>query len=125
MNRRSLDGMLAQIGGDLLPRGRQGVERRIPIQLLETLALTADIKATLGVPLREALSLAQQLTSISATNDPASGQANRTGHSGLPVGEFATFVVHREALRASLERRLESAIESVVRPRRGRPRARE
>lgn len=110
--------MLARLSQDVLPKGRQGVERRIPIQLLETLALATDLAGALGLQFREAFEVAESLT---GTATGAIGQ--RAAASRL--GEFTRLEVDREALRREIEQRLASAIESVVRPRRGRPRSRD
>jgi hypothetical protein len=130
MDKRSLDSMLARIGSELIPRGRQGLERRIPVNLLEVLALTADLVKGLGLPVREAFVLARSMTagaglpSATATTD-GSPESDHALEPIVAVGEFASLQVDRQALRGEIEQRLAAAIESVVRPRRGRPRRRE
>jgi hypothetical protein len=121
--------MLARIGPELIPRGRQGVERRIPVHLLEALALTADLAAGLGVPAREAFVLSRVLMG-DATPTPGMSDRDATPSatgSGVPVavGDYVALHVDRQALRREIEDRLTQAIESVVRPRRGRPKRRD
>lgn len=87
--------------------GRQGVERRIPVSLLPLLALTARLVSDLGVPVRRAFALSQEL---------ANGGSARVGH--------IEFRADLPALETLLDARLERAIESVVRRPRGRPRRR-
>lgn len=107
IDRRALDSLLARIGGDILPAGRQGVERRIPVATLGELLLTLDLISDLQLPARQALLLAR------------SGLSGRTS-----LGGFLRLAVDLDSLQDEVERRLGLAIESVVRPRRGRPRKR-
>jgi hypothetical protein len=60
IERKSLDSMLARLSNGVLPKGRQGVERRIPVHLLETLALATDLADGLGLQFREAFDVAHQ-----------------------------------------------------------------
>lgn len=134
IDRKALDGLLLRLGPTVIPRGRQGVERRIPVSLLEVLALSADISAGLGSPLTESFHVAQLLLEVSPIEavqadggrrmSPASGgpgaELTSAGHAA--VGEYLQVKVDAAALRREIASRLEVAIESVVRPRRGRPR---
>ncbi len=113
VERKSLDNLLNRIDPDALPKGRQGVERRIPIALLETLAITSDLMATLGSPARETFHVAR-LIAATPTADGARAQ----------LGPFISVSVDLPALRREINERLEQAIERVVRRPRGRPRAR-
>ena len=108
--------MLARIGESAVPKGRQGVDRRIPVQLLPVLALTLEMSNGLGIPTRDAFDRARSILDSSMTDDG--------GHRPpieLAIGEFSTLQVDVVALKGLVEARLEAAIESVVRPRRGRP----
>jgi hypothetical protein len=132
--------MLSRIGKGLLPPGRQGVERRIPVQLLEVLALTGNLSDRLGVPVREAFMLARALTgsarpsaepTVPEPGDAAQvrldGQINHLSADSatFEIGGYAALRLDRAALRREIELRVASAIETVVRPRRGRPRRRD
>lgn len=119
VSRRTLDALLARLGDAAIPKGRQGVDRRIPIALLETLALTLELSRGLGLAASEAFHRSRALLS---NNDSArAATAEEPPADEMPVGDFSTLVVDVGALRASMAVRLEAAIESVVRPRRGRP----
>jgi hypothetical protein len=117
------------------------------VQILERLALTHELVERLGVPAREALTIARSLldpasdsTGPTAPTAPtrasalgpgpvAESVANREQPDAdarftLPVGRYSRLVVDHSALKREIQQRLEFAIESVVRPRRGRPRSR-
>jgi hypothetical protein len=118
MDRKAFDNMLLRIGGAALPRGRQGVERRIPVALIEELMLTADLARSAGVPVREAYTIAQRLLGNAPDADPGDYVGS------MPLGEFVQLGADIHRLREELRERLEVAIESVVRRPRGRPRVR-
>jgi hypothetical protein len=105
IERKAFDNMLSRIEGPELPRGRQGLERRIPVSLLPQLLLSAELSARLGVSLKDSFQLARDLLD---GRDPG--------------GPFVSIRADVPRLRAEIDRQLESAIETVVRPRRGRPR---
>lgn len=105
IERKSLDNLILRLGDSVFPVGRQGIERRIPVTMLPELLLVADLSAELAIPARPALDLARRL--LAGDRD---------------LGEFVTATVDQAALELEIEQRLEPAIESVVRPRRGRPR---
>ena len=107
LERKALDNVLNRLAGDVIPRGRQGVERRIPVSLLEQLLLATEISTQFGAPIREALATAQRLT-----------------EGETAAGPFLELRADLTALRAELDRQMEVAIESVVRRPRGRPRKR-
>jgi hypothetical protein len=115
MDRKSFDSFLARLGADVLPPGRQGVERRVPVGSLELLALTREISEELRVPAREAIALAK------AALGGEVALATDLHESVATIGRFSSLQVDRAALKREIQERLESAIESVVRPRRGRP----
>jgi hypothetical protein len=123
IDRKSLDNLLSRIGAELLTTGRQGVERRIPVAALEDIALTAELAAHLNIPTREAFDLARRLLGRNAM-DRRSGPYHTAGDTfvgSVAVGPFIHLGIDLRALRAELHARLELAIESHVRPRRGRP----
>jgi hypothetical protein len=104
MERKTFDNLLARLGGEEFPRGRQGVERRVPVALLPQLLLCAELSAKLSVPLREAFSLARAL---------ADGQQ--------PGAPFIRLEADFDVLRDEIDQQLETAVETVVRRPRGRP----
>lgn len=107
LNRKALDNILNRIDSEALPKGRQGIERRIPITVLADLFLATELTRTLGTSAARAFELAQSLS----------------GQGGSQVGPFLSLIVDRPAIQAELDAQLEVAIESVVRKPRGRPRA--
>ena len=102
--RKTLDNLVAsgRIAG--LRVGRQGLERRIPVAVLPVLLLARELAAELSVPLSRAVIMAQQLLT---------GAAIR--------GRSWQLEVDAGSIVAEVDSRLESAIETEVRPRRGRP----
>lgn len=105
LGRKSFDNMIARLEAAELPKGRQGLERRIPVSLLPQLLLTAELVARGGLPFREAHLLSARLVS---------GEAS--------VGPFIRINAELTLIQREIDDQLESAIETVVRPRRGRPR---
>lgn len=105
IDRKSLDNLILRLGADFIQRGRQGVERRIPVTVLADLFLVLEFIEALQVPARRALELARQRGSL-----PDSGS------------DFLSLEVRRDRAIREIELRLSHAIETVVRPRRGRPR---
>jgi hypothetical protein len=131
IKRKALDNLLVRLGPEALPKGRQGVERRIPIPLLEHLALTTELSETLGVPIREAFILSRALTGKvpldQGSQDPAgalegSGTEPVARDGGATLGDYLRIDADLERLRQDLDARLALAIEAVVRRPRGRPR---
>lgn len=119
ISRRRLDSILNRLGEAAIAKGRQGVDRRIPVQLLETLMLAVELERGLELPVVEAFERARQLLASS----PDATASEPRGLRRLPVGEHSALLVDVDALRARVEEHLGTAIESVVKPRRGRPRA--
>lgn len=105
IERKALDNLILRLGNGFLSGGRQGVERRIPVTVLADLFLVLELTEALQVPARRALELAQQRGA-----QPDSGS------------DFLSLEVRRDRAVREIELRLSHAIESVVRPRRGRPR---
>jgi hypothetical protein len=122
MDRKSFDNFLLRIGSEAIPAGRQGVERRIALGLLEELLLAKELNGTLGVPAREAFTVARRLLGRTADGSEMSGDGEFVG--SLRVGTFVQLGADLSSLRSELQHRYESAVETVVRPQRGRPRKR-
>ena len=122
MDRKAFDNFLLRIGSEAVPAGRQGVERRIALGLLEELLLAKELNGTLGVPAREAFTVARRLLGRTADGSEMSGDGEFVG--SLRVGTFVQLGADLSSLRSELQHRYESAVETVVRPQRGRPRRR-
>ena len=105
MRRKALDNLLGRIDLPAVTPGRQGVERRIPVALLPELFLTAELVGELSISVRSAFALARRL-----------------GQGMAPIGPFLQVMVDTAAIQREIDRRLEVAIETVVRRPRGRPR---
>lgn len=118
VDRKAFDNMLLRIGPDALPRGRQGVERRIPVPLIEDLLLARDLSAALSIPVKEAFGVARRLLGRTPDGDLRL-RAQFVG--SLHVGDFIQLGADLGKLREELQGRIETAVESVVRPVRGRP----
>jgi hypothetical protein len=122
MDRKSFDNFLLRIGSEAIPAGRQGVERRIALGLLEELFLAKELNATLGVPAREAFTVVRQLLGRTADGTEMSMGGEFVG--SVRIGSYVQLGADLSSLRSELRRRYESAVETVVRPQRGRPRKR-
>lgn len=114
LSRKRFDNLLARLGGELVPRGRQGVERHIPVHTLEVLALCGLLTDSLGVPARDAYELSRKLLRHDNLDHDVLGS--------VALHEFVQLGVDRRAFLTDLHERLAVAIETSVRPRRGRPR---
>lgn len=119
LEQKAFDNLLLRIGPDALAPGRQGVERRIPVALIEDLLLTRELSAGLGVPTKESFQLARRLLGRSLVSGRPDLQADFVG--SLHVGAFIQLATDVSALRRQVQLRLEAAVETVVRRRRGRP----
>lgn len=119
VDQKTFDNLMLRIDAPNVPRGRQGVERRIPVGLIEDLMLTRDLSVSLGIPTRDAFAVAQRLLGRS---DGVSGLNPETEFVGsLHVGAFIQLGADLSALRRQVQERLEAAVEIVVRRPRGRP----
>jgi hypothetical protein len=85
---------------------RQGISRRLSIEGLLVLALTAFLTQELGVPVPKAIEIAKELAS--------NGGRYQSPRGFTVLLDLATF-------RAGLLQRLESAVEIAPAPPRGRP----
>lgn len=121
LDQKTFDNLLLRLGDAAIPPGRQGVERRIPVALLEDLALTRDLNVALGIPTKTAFAVARRLLGR-GNRLPEDGETPTTDFVGsLQAGAFVQLGVDIRALREHVQARLESAIEVVVRRPRGRP----
>ena len=120
VSRKSLDNLLGRIGSIGVGPGKQGVERRISVALLEELALTVELSRRAGIPAREAFALARALLGR-ARADLSHPSLSPDFIGSVALGPFVQLGADVRALREDLQTKLEAAIESVVRRRRGRP----
>jgi len=102
-----IDNLLSQHEVVEVPRARRGVARKISHTALVHLALTRELHASLGLGVREALQLSQELLA-------------NTKEAGVPTGHLR-ISVDRETLERTLDARLREVLESAPSPRRGRP----
>ena len=86
---------------------KRGVARRIPHAALTHLALARELHETLGLSVRDALSLAEQLL--------------LAADGSVPCGGHLRVSCDRPALERELAGRLHEALEFAPAPRRGRP----
>jgi hypothetical protein len=105
LERKAFDNMIGRLEASELPRGRQGVARRIPVSLLPRLFLAAELTDRLVIPFRDAFRLAGSL---------ADGDQ--------PAAPFIRIEADFDLLTTEVNHQLERAIEAVVRRPRGRPR---
>lgn len=105
VDKKLFGNMIGRLDASELPRGRQGLERRIPVSMLPRLLLAAEISDRLALPFRAAYHLTAAI---------ARGEQ--------PAAPFLFLKADFDLLGAEVDRRVESAIETVVRRARGRPR---
>lgn len=119
VDQKTFDNLMLRIGPEAVPRGRQGVERRIPVALIEDLMLTRDLSVSLGIPTRDAFAVAQRLLGRNGTAARLNPETEFVG--SLHVGAFIQLGADLAELRRQIHDRLEAAVEIVVRRPRGRP----
>lgn len=119
LDRKNFDNMMLRIGPEALPPGRQGVERRIPVALIEELLLARELSIALAVPMRDAFGLSRALWGRTRSGGVPDLGAAFVG--SLHLGDYIQLGADLARLREELQARLEHAVESVVRPPRGRP----
>ncbi len=119
IEQKSFDNLLLRIGSDAIAPGRQGVERRIPVALIEDLLLSLELSRGLSIPTTQAFQLARRLLGRSPESGRPDLEAAFVG--SLHVGAYIQIGVDVNAVRRQVQERLEAAVETVVRRRRGRP----
>lgn len=119
VEQKAFDNLLLRIGPDAITPGRQGVERRIPVALIEDLLLSLELSRGLSIPAKDAFQLARRLLGRSPGTGRPDLEADFVG--SLHIGAFIQIGVDVQSLRRQVQERLEAAVETVVRRRRGRP----
>lgn len=126
IDRKSFDNLMLRLGDVALSPGRQGVERRIPVALVEELLLCRELMIAFGASAREAFDLARQVlgSAGSAGSRAALPPPELAGPDFFTLGEYLSLGIQRARLREEVQRRIAIAVETVVRRPRGRPRSR-
>lgn len=107
--RKTLDNLLSREGRELLPRGRHGRSRRIPVPVVERVAVAMILNRDLGVSVATGLELGGRI--LAAPNAP------------VAAGSLSSLTFDVPRLRAELARSIDEALESVAERTRGRPHA--
>lgn len=105
---KQLDNLLSrnQIPG--VDRTKRGVSRRLSTDVAIILCLARELSQALRIPIGSALHFAK----TAVRPDPAP----------IELGNFVTLQIDQHLLRSSITARLDAAVETVGRRRRGRPR---
>src|ERR1039458_1420103 len=93
IEKKSLDNILSREGRSLLPSGRRGRGRRIPMAALERVAIALILDRDLGVGLANGLELA--------------GKVLGAPTSSIQFGSLGTLSLDVESLRRKLDRSIE------------------
>ena len=109
VDRKTLDNALAREARSLIGNGRRGKSRRIPLPVLERLAIAFVLTRDLGVGLAKGLALAEQI--VTADGAP------------VPFGSLGKLSFDAARLSRALERAIGDVLESTAEPPRGRPRS--
>jgi hypothetical protein len=107
VDRKSLDNILAREARHLLPDGRQGRSRRLPVATLETLAIALILNRDIGIPVSKGIDLAESL--------------RKAPNQEIGIGRLGKLHFDVAGLRPSLSAAIDEAIEEVHPRRRGRP----
>jgi hypothetical protein len=104
---KQLDNLLSrnQIPG--VDRTKRGVSRRLTTEGAIILCLARELSEALRIPLGSALHFAKTAVGL----DPVP----------IELGNFVTLQIDQDLLRSSITARLDAAVETVGRRRRGRP----
>lgn len=92
---------------------RQGVSRRLAPQAVVTLHLANELIRSTGMPLHEALGLAERAESSKGKSDD--------GHSSIELFSSAYLTIDLTTVTTETSRRLAEAVEITPVPKRGRP----
>jgi hypothetical protein len=109
VDRKTLDNALAREARQLIGGGRRGRSRRIPLPVLERLAIAFILTRDLGVGLARGLDLAEQI--VNADGRPVS------------FGSLGELSFDTARLSRALERSIGDVLESTAEPLRGRRRS--
>jgi hypothetical protein len=104
---KQLDNLLSRNHLPGIERKRRGIARRITSDVAAVVCLARELSAALSVPLANVLGFSQA--------------AIEHGAQQIELGRFTKLSIDQPALRASVAERLDAAVETVGRRRRGRP----
>lgn len=107
VERKLLDNILSREARHLVPGGRQGRSRRIPIATIETLAIALLLHRDLEIPVSRGVELAESLRTSPIQE--------------IGIGRLGKLYFDVAGLRPSLSEAINEAIEEVHPRRRGRP----
>jgi hypothetical protein len=108
VDRKTLDNVLAREGRSLISVGSRGRSRRIPVDVLEVVAVAMVLNRDLGVSVAKGLELAARV--VAAPTLP------------VQVGSLSSVTFDLGRLRLALDVSISDALESTAEPTRGRPR---
>lgn len=108
-----LDNALSRFPVRGVIQSRQGVSRRLAPQAVMTLHLANELVRSTGIPLREALSLAERVQNSQGKDGE--------GHSSIELFYSAYLTIDLTAAATEISRRLAEAVEITPVPNRGRP----
>ena len=109
IGKKMLDNALARGARSLIGHGRRGRRRRIPLPVLERLAIAFVLTRDLGVGLARGLDLAERI--VNASGAP------------VPFGSLGELSFNTARLTRALEQSIGEVLESTAEPLRGRPRS--
>lgn len=107
MNPRQLDNLLSRNDLDGVERKARGVTRRISSDAAVAINIAWQLSEATRIPIASALELSRQLTANS--------------NHLISVGDYLTLAIDFASIRADTLARLDTAVETVGRRRRGRP----
>ncbi len=108
-----LDNVLTRFPVRGVIQSRQGVSRRLAPQAVVTLHLANELVRSTGMPLRQALGIAERVE--------ANEGKGKEGHSSIELFAAAYLSVDLTATTTEISRRLAEAVEITPVPKRGRP----
>lgn len=108
-----LDNVLSRFPVHGVIQSRQGISRRLAPRAVVTLHLANQLVRTTGMPLRDALGLAERV-------EIAKGKGNEQ-HSSIELFSSAYLTIDLAAAATEISRRLAEAVEITPVPKRGRP----
>jgi hypothetical protein len=106
IDRKTFDNILAREARHLVRAGRRGRSRRIPVQVLERIAIALILNRDVGIAIGKALEVAEKIVG--------------TPTADIELGSLTTLTFDVTRLRLALERSIGEALESVAEPTRGR-----
>lgn len=104
---KRLDNILTGPASSLVPTGRNGRSRTIPLVVIESLAIALLLERDLGISVSRGLTLADQLA--------------RKPADGIAIGALGSLHFDVARLKSILQNALSDVVDGRTRPKRGRP----